>query len=493
MRLALLVALLALCGIACEAAPPDARRAQIVAVLAAADEPLIRARPALVAGKYARMASGAFPFYRGALPVYRSDVRSGTTLAAVTRFGLDVPLVPSLGDPHPENFGALLAADGTFGIEPNDFDAADRAPYLWDVRRLTAGMALAATQANVDDEAARAQTFAERRAAARAAAVAYAAAVERAARGEALGRVTDARGSVILEDVLSRSRRDAARRRELAERTVLEGGTRRLLRGSVDPEDPERLALDLPAFALGALPDAIERYRRSLAAPPPPEHLQLLDAVRELGSGIASWPRVRVLLLVRGPSDDPGDDVLLELKEVIDSTIAGLYPPGVYADDVLHRVRVAQGYAWARPDAEPLWGTTTWLGFPCQIRLESEGQKSVRVERMVGERGTPEALAALGAVLGEILARVHTSGPEGLGLARALFARFGADPGGFADEQADAAVAYADLTREDHARFSAALVELGPRLGVPFDPSDAPRPDLAALFAVPPRPETAAP
>jgi hypothetical protein len=53
---------LALVGCAEPAA--DDRSGTIASVLARADEPLIRARPALAAGRYARMASSPYDFYR---------------------------------------------------------------------------------------------------------------------------------------------------------------------------------------------------------------------------------------------------------------------------------------------------------------------------------------------------------------------------------------------------------------------------------------------
>ena len=47
---------------------------------------------------------------------------------------------------------------------------------------------------------------------------------------------------------------------------------------------------------------------------------------------------------------------LLELKELADSGIAGLYPPGVHHDDVGLRITETSREAWARPDAAPLVG-----------------------------------------------------------------------------------------------------------------------------------------
>lgn len=488
MRVVAFLGTCAALGVAsCGEDPPDAREDELIAVLAEADAPVIRARPALAAGKYTRMAGSPVDFLRGSLPLYRHDARSGTTPVSVSRFALGVPLVPSIGDPHIENFGALRASDGSTGLEPNDFDAADRAPYLWDVRRFAASMALTALVTGADAAAAQSVT--------RAAVTGYRAGIERAASGIPGARVTaeTAAGNAILDDVFSRSERDHARRRELVDLTELSGASRRLRRGVVDPTDPQSVFRELPRSLVGSLPAAIDEWRSTLRAPPPAEHLVLLDAVRVMGSGVASWPRVRLLLLVRGATDAPEDDVLLELKELADSGIAGLYPPGVHHDDVGLRVLESARAAWARGDAEPLWGVTRWLGLRCQIRLESEGQKNVRVSRMVEARGTPETLATLGSVLGGVVARVHTSGPDGVTNARAVYARVAIDPALFVEEQTDVALAYARETLADHARFRRGLARHGTALGIPFDPADAPSPDFAALLGTPPPPPTLSP
>src|SRR5262245_1794009 len=105
---------------ACERAD-DARRAEIVDAITRADYALLRARPGPVAGQYAPMAAGAYDFYRGSLSIFARDFRNGALSLSRSRFDVDLPLVPGLGDAHPENFGTLRAADGVFSLEPNDF------------------------------------------------------------------------------------------------------------------------------------------------------------------------------------------------------------------------------------------------------------------------------------------------------------------------------------------------------------------------------------
>jgi len=469
--------------VACGTGGDDPRKAEITSVIARADEPLIRSRPRLVAGKYTRMAASPFDFYRGTVPLAWHDFRTNRFGFGASAFSLTGPLVPVLGDPHPENFGTLLAADGTFSLEPNDLDSADFAPYLWDVRRLSAGMALAARVSNPDDAAAQADTASKAWSIARASAEGYAEAIAALARGAARERITEGAPDPTLEDLFQRSVEDRDAHIELDELTVLEGKTRHLRRGPLDPAEPTDLYIDVPAAAYAALPAALSTYRETLISPPPAAYFTLLDAARELGSGVASWPRVRVILLVRGPTDAPEDDVILELKELADSGLAGLYPPGVFYDDIAERVRLASRAAWAIPNAEPLWGTTRWLGFACQIKHETAGQKTIRVARMKGKRGTPDALLSLARRLGGVLARAHSADPKGLAWAIPDIADVIAEgPAAFADEQADIGDRYAAQVLLDWAFFQESVQDLGPRLGVPLDASDTPSVDLRALY-----------
>lgn len=478
--LAVLSALAAGCGGGID----DARTAEIASVMARADMPLLRTRPAHVAGKYALMASDPYSFFRGTVPLYLHDFRNDRDEIGTSAFAADTPVVLSLGDAHIENFGVLIAAGGSLGLEPNDFDGADRTVYLWDVRRLAVTMALAARLSNSDDPAARDAAVEIAPDLAFAAARSYAEAIRAYADGAPRSRVDDPGDSPILVDAFERSIEDAAARAELDELTVLDGGARRLRRGNIDPDEPYNVLRDLPASFLGALPQTIEAYRGTLVDPPPPDFFTVLDAARELGSGVASYPRVRALVLVRGPTGAPEDDVILELKELPDSTVPLHPPPEVFHDSVQGRVLATSRAAWATATASPLWGTSEIAGLPVQIRLESEGQKTLRVARLEGDRGTPEALTDIAIRLGALLARVHAS-PAFEGAeppAAAIAAVIGDDPDAFGADHAAVADRAAAGVLDDFERFGRAIEQLGPTLGVPFDPADAPSADLAALY-----------
>jgi uncharacterized protein (DUF2252 family) len=459
----------------------------VASVLSRADQAFARARPRLVAGKYARMAARSYDFYRGSLPLFLADARDPRSGLGVSRFAVDGPLPLALGDAHPENFGVLEGLDGALALEPNDFDAADRWPWHWDLRRMLTGILVGAREARAGDPESLAAWQAAEPAVVTACARSYAEAIAAYAGGLALAPLTEAAGEPILEDLFGRATRDLAARAELAALTELDaGGARRLRRGQLAADDPQSMLAPLPPYAVARLAETLAVYRETLLELPPASELQVLDAARVFGSGVASWPRVRVLILVAGPTEAPEDDVILELKELSDSGARAWFPPGLLARDVGGRVLSAARLAWARPDAEPRWGVSSWLGLPVQLRREAEGHKNVRVARWVGPRGTVEAVTGAGVALARLLARVHARPVDGVSAAGAIARAIARDPEGFIAEQAAVCASYADSVEADHRHFLAALRALGPTLGVEARPEDAPHPDLAAVLGDPP-------
>lgn len=99
--------------------------------------------PELVPIRYARMAAGVFPFLRGAPAVMAAD------LAAGPNTGLTVQLC---GDAHPANFGLYASPERTLVFDLNDFDETLPGPFEWDVKRLAAGLAVAAVANGFKDE-----------------------------------------------------------------------------------------------------------------------------------------------------------------------------------------------------------------------------------------------------------------------------------------------------------------------------------------------------
>lgn len=487
-----LVLALALAAALAGCAPPiDPRESEIASAMVRADEPLLRSRPDLVRGKYARMARTLYDYYRGSVPVFRADLADARTQLSATSFPADAPLPFSMGDAHPENFGILRASDGTAALEPNDLDGADRIPYHWDLRRLTIGLALGARLSNASDATAQAMAVAAEPAIVEAAVRAYATAIHELAAGAPIARVTTDEGSAIVADLFDRSAEGVVARGELDDLTVVMDGARRLRRGVIAPDEPESVLEELPEAAMLAVPSVVLMARTRMIAPPDAAFFTVLDAARVLGSGVASWPRVRALVLVRGPSDAIEDDVVLELKELADSGTPAIFPPFRPADDPADRVSLALGLDWARPDADPFWSTTeSWVGMPVQLRSETDAHPTLRVRRFEDELGTPEELTALATVLGRLLARVTARSIDGEpSAAIAIDRAIARDVDVFVAEEVSVATRGADRVETDFELFRHALRTLGPSLGLVPSASDRPDPFRAALFGHPPPPE----
>jgi uncharacterized protein (DUF2252 family) len=464
-------------ALACDVDEDKARGQAIVSRLVQADQGLLSTRPDLVADKYERMTESDYSFFRGSFAVYLGDVVDSGEAISQSEYMIEAyPFGP--GDAHFENFGTLRDSRGQFALEINDFDAADRYLYLWELRRLAVALVLAADASNPDDETARRAAREAKEAIAHASAAAYATAIVAFDGGAKPERIESAGNSEILRDAFERSVRDEEARRELQERTEIVRGARRLRRGSIDEDDPTNVYLDVAPFIKDAIPNLLLEARATLSTAPEVRWFSLKDVVREFGSGVASLPRVRLIALVEGPTGDVDDDVLLELKEIGDSGALPLSPPGVNADSISGRIERAKQVLWSRPDAEPLLSTGSFFGLTIQVRGDFDAYKTLRVRRLEEELGTPDELVRIAEILGRSLAGVHSRSPSRAAIATILRGNEEA----FASEQAKVALDYATRVQRDRLLFVRARNELGPTLGYSHREEDRPTRDQQALF-----------
>src|SRR5690606_28130920 len=65
--------------------------------------------------------------------------------------------------------------------------------------------------------------------------------------------------------------------------------------------------------------EIVSRWPDTLAAHDyPAEAFELIDVARRIGPGVSSYPLLRYYAVLRGPTDTPDDDWLIEIKEVTD-------------------------------------------------------------------------------------------------------------------------------------------------------------------------------
>jgi hypothetical protein len=99
--------------------------------------------------KHARMTKSPFVFLRATFFRWARQIES---IASEVR---DAPNVLAIGDTHLENFGTWRDAQGRAIWGVNDFDEADRMPYVFDLVRLAASARLSPTSARDNKKAAR--------------------------------------------------------------------------------------------------------------------------------------------------------------------------------------------------------------------------------------------------------------------------------------------------------------------------------------------------
>jgi len=377
-----------------------------------------------------------------------------------------------VGDPHPENYGTYLRDDGVLAMTFNDFDAARYGPYLLDPWRLAVGFeVLARSLGPLDGPDGRlAQEVARGYAAQVLAEVdGGKAELEVAEGGEILAQC------VICADLLRRARRDGEALEILDFYTALEGDTRTLKADTFAPImlTPEVIDDDLEPVSTEELAVIIDILAKNA-------HVNGLKPVavkgngiaRLLGKGVSSYPLLRYVVLLEGPTTAASDDILLDIKEAVDSPdITGLlqWPPRIWSchgERIVEAQRRLQGETW---DVLAGWAEVGRGSFVVQGM--SGYQKSARVDRIAekvreGEwtRGDVEVFARVaGRLLGSAHVRSHRLGGEGAGALIAGVLRGKEEA--FSEEVTRFAMDYGDIVVRDWERLVQLRAAYGPWLG----------------------------
>ena len=451
----------------------------------------------LLAGKYAKMSADPFDFMRGTSALFYADLSRPDPSRPETRF-LTAPEAGSIllaGDPHPENFGAGLpgeepaldaagqdvaAREATIDIELDDLDGSAFGPYLLDVRRGSLGVALLARHLDgcaEDCVAAGVEAFA----------TAYVAEIQ-ALSADATGGVSTAARSAVctdddgrmVADLCAAAASDGALGEVLASYTTVESGVRRLI---VD----EQLD-DAGKGILPLTPDEDAQLSRLLDGwTSRPADFRELDRARRFGSGVASFPAVRYVVLwdhgADSGTDSGDDDHLVSIREVVDPP----NPPGrsaavpVLFDSNAARIEQVAWLLWSRRDADvrmagladgaSTFKVTTWSGY-----VQGFNHSDLQAGWASGAYDVRD-LQGLASRNGRTLADSHARGvtSEGAPSQDAIPRDLGEDGALFVAERV--ADASRDLARSeaDWALFQQALDAFGPLLGAETPVKDTTR------------------
>lgn len=444
-----MVVLLGLAG--CAAPDVEDRAAWLQNTLLRDHWDLLAREPALVAGKFEKMALSPFAYFRGTAPQYWREL---TEVGRWRTQWAGPGGILLYGDPHPENIGT----DQILGINFNDFDAARYGPSHGDVWRLAQGFGVMLAQTPEYPQEYTPEVYSA------------------LAQGywdhifEPSGRLVWGK---ISADLLRRARRDGEVREELEDYQEPETG--RLLRGVLaEPEVEAVIAEETrePAEGLFWWREAVEKdWPRTWCCGGPSPVVK--DWVRHLGSGVSSYPLWRYYVLLEGPTDAADDDVLIEAKEIRD-------PPPLLSLPLLpgrqHDVNAARVVDWQRRlqggDTDHYLGWIARDSLSFRLRNRSKYQKGFDVarweEKWAQGDWTQADLTRFAYEAGWLLAQGHgraasIDGRETLSSLKGVLEAAGAEA--WTGEVATLGQATTELWLEDYALFLRLIEAQGPLLG----------------------------
>ncbi|MFF7180567.1 DUF2252 family protein [Streptomyces sp. NPDC008121] len=419
------------------------RGEQILAVFDTAFGELLAADPAAFRVKFRKMAGSAFAFYRGTASLFYADLEE-------ERHG--GPYVDERtgrvwihGDLHAENFGTYMDATGRLIFNVNDFDEAYVGPFTWDLKRLSASLALIGYAKALSDE----QITELVRI--------YAAAYRERIRALATGAMDDevppftldtAEGALL--DVL-RDARGMTRFGLLDSMTEIRDFERRFSSGAG--------AVELDAASRYKVLAAFDGYLETLpeSSLARPDSYRVKDVVGRRGIGIGSAGLPSYNILLEGNSDALENDVVIYMKQAQTPAVSRHVTDAAvreYFQHEGHRTVISQRALQAHADP--------WLGW---TELDGSGQLVAEVSPYAvdldwSDIDDLEEIAATVADLGRATATMHAAADDSSGHSlvpfsteRAIDAAIAADEDGFAELLVDFAHGYGARARADHQIF----------------------------------------
>jgi uncharacterized protein (DUF2252 family) len=416
------------------------RADQLVDVLVTEFGELMAQDPAAFRRKFRKMAATPFAFYRGSACVYYADLN-----------GVADPFLDERtsgvwihGDLHAENFGTYLNSEGVLVFNVNDFDEAYVGPFIWDLKRFAASIALIGYAKALSDTvigdlvAGYARTYvSELRAIA-------------AGGEEAIGSLTLDTTDGVLRDVLQRARLNT-RVGLLDEQTVIEDYDRRFAMSDgvylVDAATRAEVEAAFSAY-LPTLPswDGTHSPKYSIK-----------DVVMRKGVGIGSAGLPSYNVLLEGHTQALENDVIIYMKQgqtpAVSRWIADPRVKGYFKHQG-HRTSESQRALQAHADA--------WAGY---TELRGVGQVVAEVSPYAADLDWSDVneLADLTSVvnyLGRATARMHSVADDesshdlvDFSTEEAIVAAISRDEEGFAAALVDFAHSYGARARADHQIF----------------------------------------
>jgi uncharacterized protein (DUF2252 family) len=380
----------------------------------------------LVPIRYGRMLVSPFTFYRGAALIMASD------LATTPQSGLNVQ---ACGDAHLSNFGVFASAERNLVFDVNDFDETLPGPWEWDVKRLTASLAIAGRDREFSDKeragvvldaVAGYRTEMAKLATMKDLDVWYARMDIEKVLSE-LGEELGLNGKKHLNDPLSKAKVQAdktlakARTRDSMQALdkltrVVDGETRFVSDPPLLVPIEELLSEDQASVLTERIHDLLQSYQQTLQS----DRRHLLEQFRFVGIarkvvGVGSvGTRAWVILMLGSDGEDP---LLLQAKEAQRSVLAEFVGDSQYANQG-ERVVAGQHLMQASSDIFLGWDRVEGIDGVRRdfyIRQLRDWKGSADTDQM-----TPQSMAVYGRLCGWTLARAHARSGDRVAIAAYL-------------------------------------------------------------------------
>jgi uncharacterized protein (DUF2252 family) len=412
----------------------------IVDVLTREFGELMAQDPAAFRRKFRKMAASPFAFYRGSAALFYADLTDGF---ADERFLDDRTRgVWIHGDLHAENFGTYMNSSGQLVFNVNDFDEAYVGPFLWDLKRFAASLALIGYGKALSDDAITSLV--------RAFARSYLKELRAIALGgdDAIGSITLDNADGVLRRVLQRARLNT-RVELLDSQTTIDDYERRFSDGDgiheVDDETAEQVTAAFKSY-LGTLPSHGNGISTGIK-----------DIKLRKGVGIGSAGLPSYNLLLEGHTQALENDVIIYMKQAQTPAVARWIK-----DDRVRAYFKHQGHRTAESQRALQANADPWLGY---TELGGVGQLVAEVSPYASDLdwsdvNEPEELTGVVCDLGRAVARMHSVADDesshdlvDFSTEEAIVAAIDTDEAGFAEVLVDFAHRYGDQAREDHQDF----------------------------------------
>ncbi|GAA2573881.1 DUF2252 domain-containing protein [Winogradskya consettensis] len=401
---------------------------------------LIAVDPAAFRRKFRKMAASPFAFYRGSASLFYADqVGAYQDDRFLTEHTSRVWIH---GDLHAENFGTYMNSSGQLVFNVNDFDEAYVGPFIWDLKRFSASLALIGYSKALSDDVITSlvRTFAG----------AYLTELRAIAHGgdDAIGSITLDNADGVLRRVLQEARLNT-RVDLLAGQTTIDEYERRFSLGDGVYDVDEPTAATVTA--------AFQDYLKTLPSHGDGISTGIKDIKLRKGVGIGSAGLPSYNMLLEGHTQALENDVIIYMKQAQVPAVAR------WIDD--ERVRAYfkhQGHRTAESQRALQAHADPWLGY---TELNGVGQLVAEVSPYASDLdwsdvNEPEELTGVVADLGRAVARMHSVADDesshdlvDFSTEEAIVAEVDKDEAGFVDVLVDFAHRYGDQAREDHQDF----------------------------------------